>query len=104
MAVVRLTAESQSASQDPNRGSHPKFEATCIWCNVTVAQFCTVTYSHWQIEERTAHTCELDVYHDAQSSVCFLYTGALRLKLHCRLTLKGLCDSQACVVFNVDGQ
>lgn len=44
---LRLTAESNSTSQDPDGGSHSKTETTFHWRYVAVAQLCAVTYPHW---------------------------------------------------------
>ncbi len=53
--LVRLTAESKNAAQDPDGGSHPVTEGTFFWCDVAVAQLCAVTYSHWCREQRATH-------------------------------------------------
>lgn len=44
---VRLTAESQNASQDSDSGSHSISKRFPNRCNIAVPQFCAVTHSHW---------------------------------------------------------
>lgn len=55
------TAESQRAGQDAHRGPDPQCGAPFVWGHVAVTQLCAVTHSHWQVEEREQHACELNV-------------------------------------------
>lgn len=58
---VRLTAESQSAGQDPDGGSHSVAQGTFHWCHVAVAQLSAVTYFHWRAERKEQHKHETGV-------------------------------------------
>lgn len=51
---VRLTAESQNSSQDPDRGADSRFESRSVRWDVAVAQRRAVTHSHWCAERKQA--------------------------------------------------